>query len=67
MKAIYQNPTTDYITLSLEQLIAASKGILSDDPTKDDFDLGDVNPTDAVSGNLSRRSVWDDGLEDEEF
>ena len=63
MKKTYQNPQADYITMSLEELTAAS-------PVENGFDLSDENfpTTEATEGNLSRRSIWDDGFEeDEEF
>ena len=63
MKAIYQNPTTDIIMLSTGVLLSggSQNGILSSDPTQDVIDLNEeINTTTETSGNLSRRSVWDD-------
>ena len=68
MKKIYQNPKTDIITISVMQMIAASNGLLGDNPEDASFDLsGDVNTTTETSGNLSRRTVWDDVDDEEEF
>ena len=68
MKAIYQKPATEIVVLSTStHLLEGSNknGILGDDPTQANFDLGQVtNTTDATSGNLSRRSVWDDEEEE---
>ena len=68
MKKIYQNPNTDIITISIAQMIAASNGaLLGDDPTSEPIDLSAAGETNATSGNLSRRSVWDDEDEEEEY
>jgi hypothetical protein len=68
MKKIYENPTTDIITISVSQMIAASNGLLGDNPENATFDLsGTVNETTKTSGNLSRRSVWDDTEDDVEY
>ena len=68
MKAIYQKPATEIVVLSTStHLLEGSNknGILGDDPTQANFDLGQgTNTTDATSGNLSRRSVWDDEEEE---
>ena len=70
MKAIYQKPVTEIVMLSIgAHLLEGSNknGILGDNPTTADFDLGqETNTTDATSDNLSRRSVWADE-EEEDF
>ena len=65
MKKIYQNPKTDVVTVTLSHIIAASQtgGLLGDGP--DDLDLNDIAETEATSGNLSRRTVWDDEEEED--
>lgn len=60
MKAIYQKPSTEFMSTMMSQLMVASPVEKGFDPNSDD-----VPTTDATSGNLSRRKVWDD--EDEEF
>lgn len=61
MKAKYQSPKTDMISISLQHMIAMS-----------DVDLVDAPETGATSGNLSRRrrrhsrDEWDDE-EEEDF
>ena len=60
MKAKYQSPKTDMISISLQHMIAMS-----------DVDLDDAPETGATSGNLSRRrrrhsrDEWED--EEEEY
>ena len=70
MKKTYQHPTTDVVIVTLSQMIAASQegGLLKEDSNGDpnDLDLDDITETDATTGNLSRRSVWDDE-EDEQY
>ena len=66
MKAIYQSPKNDVITITVEQMIAASLKVNGDGTITQE--LGDE--TNAVSGNLSRRrNLWEDedALEDEDF
>ena len=69
MKKTYQHPTTDVVLVSLSQMIAASKegGLLKEDNNGDpnDLNLDDIADTEATSGNLSRRSVWDDEEEEQ--
>ena len=68
MKATYQNPRTDIITISVAQMIAASNGgLLGDNENPNDLDLTNAGTTDQTSGNLSRRSVWDDEEEEEDY
>ena len=68
MKKIYQNPNTDIITISVAQMIAASDGgLLGNGDKPNDLDLTNTGETTATSGNLSRRSVWDDEEEEEEW
>ena len=61
MKALYQSPKTDMISISLQHMIALS-----------DVDLDGVPGTDATEGNLSRRrrrhsrDEWEDE-EEEDF
>ena len=68
MKATYQKPATDVIVLSTDALLVdTSNGIFTETKTPDNstIDLdGDFNETGATSGNLSRRTVWDDEEED---
>ena len=62
MKAIYQSPKTDIISISLQHMIALSN-------LEQGQDLGDAPETDATEGNLSRRrrrSVWDEWEDEEE-
>ena len=67
MKATYQNPKTDIITISVAQMIAASNGgLLGNGDNPNDLDLSTAGTTEEVSGNLSRRTVWDDEEEKEE-
>ena len=68
MKKTYQHPTTDVVLVSLSQMIAASQegGLLKEEDGKlNDLDLNDIADTEATSGNLSRRSVWDDEEEEQ--
>ena len=55
MKKKYQNPEAEFVGMDLEEMIAFS--------VTEVVDLDDAPETEATSGNLSRRSVWD---EDEE-
>ena len=68
MKAIYQKPATEIVVLTTGiHLLAISNGLLGDGETPKDFNPNEeTNTTDATSGNLSRRSVWDDE-EEEDF
>ena len=69
MKATYQKPSTAIVEIfTVTHLLDASKnGMLGDDPTKAKFNLDEnFEETGASSGNLSRRSVWDDE-EEEDF
>ena len=66
MKKIYQNPKTDIVTISVAQMIATSNsGLLGTGDKPNDLDLNNAGETNEISGNLSRRSVWDD--EDDDF
>ena len=68
MKKIYENPKTNVIIISMSHMIATSNGILGNNPEDVTFDLsGTVNETTETSGNLSRRTVWDDAEDDDEF
>lgn len=68
MKATYQKPETLVVMLSTDtHLLEASNknGIFVKDPDQTTIDLGSaMNGTDATSGNLSRRSIWDEEEED---
>ena len=57
MKQTYQKPVTLLGDLDLQQLLTSS---LRSDESGIYQDLGDAPTTDATSGNLSRRSVWND-------
>lgn len=57
MKKTYQTPVTLLGDLDLQQLLTSS---LKSDENGIYQDLGDAPTTDATSGNLSRRSVWND-------
>lgn len=61
MKLTYKKPTTEIVTVSIMQMIAAS-------PVEDGFNTNDVDDTEETSGNLSRRhnDVWDEEFEEEE-
>ena len=63
MKATYQKPETIISLISTVQMIAASPYGENFKPGEEPFDLGDLKGTDATSGNLSRRSIWDDDEE----
>ena len=67
MKATYQKPVTDIITLSSHaNILTGSGGLLGTGENPNDLDLENAGTTDAVSGNLSRRkNVWDDEQEEE--
>ena len=65
MKAIYQKPATEVIVLTtvthLLEGSPLSNGLLGDGETPNEFDPTEpTNETNATSGNLSRRSIWDD-------
>ena len=62
MKKIYQSPETLLMTIATQQMIAASE--LSIDNQQDRSNAPETTET---SGNLSRRSVWDDEEEEEEW
>ena len=68
MKAIYQKPATEIVMLSISaHLLDTSNGLLGNGETPKGFDPNqETNTTDATSGNLSRRSIWDDD-EEEDF
>ncbi|MBO7140763.1 MAG: hypothetical protein J6W19_09370 [Prevotella sp.] len=68
MKATYQKPATEIVVLSTgTHLMDISNGKLGNGETPKGFDPTQaMNETDATSGNLSRRSVWDDE-EEEDF
>jgi len=65
MKALYQSPKTDVISISLQHMIALSN-------LEEGEDLGNAPDTGATSGNLSRRrrrhsrDEWEDE-EEEDF
>lgn len=60
MKATYQKPETIISLISTVQMIAASPYGENFKPADEPIDLGDLKGTDATSGNLSRRSIWDE-------
>ena len=62
MKAIYQKPVTDVVMLSTGALLQTiSNGKLGNGETPKGFDpTQTMNETGETSGNLSRRSIWDD-------
>jgi len=62
MKKIYQSPETLLMTIATQQMIAASE-LIKDNQQ----DLNEAPTTNETSGNLSRRSVWDDEEEEEEW
>ncbi|MBQ7510032.1 MAG: hypothetical protein IJT53_03910 [Prevotella sp.] len=62
MKKIYQSPETLLMTIATQQMIAASE-LIKDNQQ----DLSNAPETTETSGNLSRRSVWDDEEEEEEW
>ena len=67
MKAIYQKPETLITRISTMQMIAASPYGENFKPESESVDLGDLQGTNETSGNLSRRTVWDDEEEEEDF
>ncbi len=66
MKAIYQKPTTGVYTIATTELMAGSLLQQQTDGTIKQ-ELDENTTTDKKSGNLSRRSVWDDEEEEEDF
>ena len=66
MKATYQKPATDTMSISVAQIMTGSNNYGTPEAGQD---LGTAQETDATSGNLSRRrnTVWDDEEEDEEY
>ena len=62
MKKIYQSPETLLMTIATQQMIAASE-LIKDNQQN----LNEAPTTNETSGNLSRRSVWDDEEEEEEW
>lgn len=67
MKAIYQKPVTDIIAMSIKaNILKGSGGLLGNGEKPEDLDLSNAGETESTSGNLSRRSVWEDE-EEEEF
>ncbi len=65
MKTIYQKPETEMIILNVQQMVCASGegGLLGSGSEPEDLDLGNAGTSGATSGNLSRRSLWDDDEE----
>ena len=57
MKKKYQNPEAEFVGMDLEEMIAFS--------VTEGVNLDDAPETDDTSGNLSRRSVWDE--DEDEF
>lgn len=67
MKAMYLKPTIIVLNICLEQMIAESMGgLLGDGSTPNSLNLGTAASTEATSGNLSRRSLWDAEETDED-
>ena len=64
MKKTYQNPQTDILTMSMSELMSASLG---NGPDPNNIDLSTAGTTDATSGNLSRRTLWDDTDDGDEY
>lgn len=63
MKKIYEAPIT--MPMGMEEQILA--GSLKTDASGNPYqDLSNPETTNAISGNLSRRSVWEDG-DDQNF
>ena len=62
MKAIYQKPNTELFNVTVAQMIAASLP----EKVEDGFNQNDAPTTEATSGNLSRKDLWEDEYEDEE-
>ena len=62
MKATYQKPATEIVVLSTgTHLMDISNGKLGNGTSPNGFDpTPPVNETGETSGNLSRRSIWDD-------
>ena len=56
MKKTYQNPRTDIVTITLTQLMSNSPL----GPVEEGYSTTDAPETTETSGNLSRRSIWDD-------
>ena len=57
MKKKYQNPEAEFVGMDLEEMIAFS--------VTEGVNLDKAPETDETSGNLSRRSVWDE--DEDEF
>lgn len=67
MKKTYQTPTSELSTVEMELLTVTSLFEQTDDGgMQQNLDNPD-NTTNATSGNLSRRSVWDDEELGEEY
>ena len=67
MKTIYQKPELNVILIATEQLIMGSTGgVLGSNPEPNNLNMDEIANTDATSGNLGRRNVWDDEEEEEE-
>ena len=62
MKAIYQTPKIDIAAFSVSEMIASSLKVNNDNTITQELSTADE--TDATSGNLSRRGLWDDGEEE---
>ena len=66
MKATYQKPATGVFTIATTELMAGSLLQQQTDGTIKQ-ELDEITTTDKSSGNLSRRSVWDEEEEEEDF
>ena len=66
MKKIYVMPLTATTTVELEQMMVGSNLLQSKGDGSLEQDLSTSPTTDAPSGNLGRRNVWDDEEEEEE-
>ena len=68
MKATYQKPKTEISIISGAQMIATSNGgLLGNGDNPNELDLSTAATTEESSGNLSRRSVWDEEEEEENW
>ncbi len=60
-KTSYIKPTTDFITIKSQQILAGSLG---DNPLANPYNPTDTPTTNDADGNLSRGGFWDDDEEE---
>ncbi len=60
MKAKYQTPEMEYLFADSESLLGAASVLTDDGEGNISQGLVNAPTTEETSGNLSRRSIWDD-------